>query len=346
MKSALKPQLVNLARIILFVILVGLYLPSSWSQESSSIFDNPVVAQNDDFKIHRDELNSEYIIYKNEVEKTGKIRLNPLQKYIYEENLLKRIAFSRILVSKATEEEKTSSLKEAQQEMNAAKSDPDKSLALKAQILSLALTEEKFLEKLVSRKTGDKVLFRLLADKIAVSQAEVQSYYDSNPSLFVTPTIYEVAHIMISTRNQQTGEPYSAAQIVDKKMKAEEIAEEASKKEVPFGELVLKHSEDVRTKKSGGVLKFVQGQLDPTFESVAMNMLPDQISRVVTTRFGYHIIKFIQRIDSKSEPLQGKLAEDIKSKLRVDKLRKVVPPFQAQLLKENEVEFLLNKEDK
>ena len=308
------------------------------------LFENPVVAQGEDFKIYKNELEEEYIIYKNETERNGRIKLNKNLKHVYEKNLLKRIVFSKLLQSKSTEEEKKSAKDLTNLIIQQNLSSDIKKQSFKAQILALGLTEEKYIKKLEERKLADTVLFRLMDSMIKVGATEIKAYYDSNPSLFEVPTQYKVAHIMLSTRMPASSESISFADMVKKKGEAESIAEEAKKEGADFEALVSKYSEDPRTKSRGGVYEFVAGSLDPDFEKVAMQMVPGQISDPVKSKYGFHIIKFIEMKPSKMEPLEGKLAEDITNHLKSQKLQKNLQAFQDKLIAESDVEFLLSSE--
>ena len=63
-----------------------------------------------------------------------------------------------------------------------------------------------------------------------------------------------------------------------------------------FGEIALKYSEDPNSAVNGGELGFMKrGTLVPEFEEVSYSLLPDSISEIVRTEFGYHIIKMIER---------------------------------------------------
>jgi hypothetical protein len=76
------------------------------------------------------------------------------------------------------------------------------------------------------------------------------------------------------------------------KEKAEEILVEVKKPNADFAELAKKYSQDEQTAQQGGDLgKFGKGKMMPEFEEVAFSLEPGQISEVVETEFGYHIIK-------------------------------------------------------
>ncbi len=328
----------------LFLLLIQANIPvtAQTTDASKGLFEDPVVARNENFKIRKSVLDQEFIIFRNDVEKDGKTRLNSNLRHLYEKNLLKRLAFAEIMISLATAEEKEKAGLEAREYVRQNKNDREGQASFTANIIALGMTEQEYTNKLRDRKIAEKVLFRLLGPELEVSDAEVKAYYDGNPGLFTVPNFYKVSHIMISTRKPGTNEDLPLGIMMEKKSQAEEIASKAKDGE-SFEELVSRFSEDPRSKARGGVYEFAPGQLDPDFEKVAMNMSPGEISDPVKSRFGYHVIKFLEMRPSRKEPLEGKLFEDIKERLRMEKLQEKLQPFQDRMIQEHEVEFLLEK---
>lgn len=309
---------------------------------TSALFEDSVVAQTETFKILRSELNQEFIIYRNEIEKDGRVKLNSNLRHVYEKNLLKRLAFAKVMVGLATEDERKQGAEEARANLRANKVDKSSELAFIANIQALGLTEDQYFQKLKDRKVAEKVLFRMMGSLIEVSESEVRKYYDENPSLFEVPAFYKVAHIMLSTREPGTNKDLALPEMLEKRTKAEEVAKKARDGE-SFESLVAQYSEDPRSRSKGGVYEFVPGQLDPDFESVAMKMSPGEISAPVKSKYGYHIIKFIELKPSRKEALEGKLSDDIRDRLKREKTEKNLQSFQDRIVEEYKVEFLLEK---
>ena len=73
-----------------------------------------------------------------------------------------------------------------------------------------------------------------------------------------------------------------------------------------FAKLAKEYSEDPGSKDKGGEYKFPRGQMVPEFEAAAFSLGTNQVSDIVTTRFGYHIIKLSEKIPArKVEYRQG-----------------------------------------
>jgi parvulin-like peptidyl-prolyl isomerase len=112
-----------------------------------------------------------------------------------------------------------------------------------------------------------------------------QSEIDSamNGDRYVT-----VRHILLMFRATTD----SAKQVIRKKM--EGILEKAKAGE-DFAKLAREYSEDPGSKNNGGLLEAEKGQLVPSFEKVAFSIPIGEISDIVETQYGYHILKVVER---------------------------------------------------
>lgn len=125
--------------------------------------------------------------------------------------------------------------------------------------------------------------------QVEVSRKEVEEFYDKyKDSLGVVPQKYEIAHIFI---NPQKGERI--------KKKAYEFAKQlldSIKAGADFAELAKKYSDDPGSAKNGGDLGFVKrGVFYPEFESAAFALQEGELSDVVESPVGYHIIEMLER---------------------------------------------------
>jgi len=101
------------------------------------------------------------------------------------------------------------------------------------------------------------------------------------------------------------------AEIEEIRKKAEDILKQA-KKGANFADLAKKYSEDPGSKDKGGDLGFiVQGQTVPEFEKTAFGLDKGQISDLVKTQYGFHIIKVLEK-----ESAHTKLFDEVKDSLR------------------------------
>lgn len=129
-----------------------------------------------------------------------------------------------------------------------------------------------------------------ITEGVTVTPSEVKSFFNkfSADSMPLIPETYEFGHIVKTP-------PVSETELASIKAKLNEFRERVLKGE-KFSMLARLYSDDPGSAPKGGVLGFVErGTLYPEFEAVAFSLKPGEISQIVQTRAGYHIIQMIER---------------------------------------------------
>lgn len=139
----------------------------------------------------------------------------------------------------------------------------------------------------------DLLVNRLLENevngKLSVKPADVSAFYEKNPDKFKQPESVHVSHILVIVPQGADAQAKAAA-----KARAEE-ALKAVRTGQDFAAVARQYSQDGSAQR-GGDLGFVpRGQTAPAFENVAFALQPGQISDVVESPFGFHVIKMIER---------------------------------------------------
>jgi peptidyl-prolyl cis-trans isomerase D len=130
--------------------------------------------------------------------------------------------------------------------------------------------------------------------KVVVPAADIEKAYNSSIEQYTTPEQVRASHILLKTE----GKDDAAV-----KAKAEEILKQA-KAGADFSELARKNSEDEQSAKSGGDLDyFGRGRMVPEFDQTVFAMQPGQISDLVKTQYGYHVIKLVDKKSAATRPL-------------------------------------------
>ncbi|WP_183961264.1 peptidylprolyl isomerase [Chiayiivirga flava] len=139
--------------------------------------------------------------------------------------------------------------------------------------------------------------------------ALAEEEYLAHPEKYSTPETLDLTHILITT----TGRSKEDAMRI-----AEEVRDLAKKGDVDFSSLVQSYTDEVRNgEKSSGVLsKVTRGVMEPEFENAAFALKQaGEISGVVETRYGYHVIKLDSRAPAVKAPfdqVKGKIIEDLR----------------------------------
>jgi len=126
-----------------------------------------------------------------------------------------------------------------------------------------------------------------LRAKVNVPPADIERAYNENIEQYTTPEQVRASHILLKT----DGKDDAAV-----KAKAEDVLKQAKAPGADFAALARKYSEDDSNAKNGGDLDFFgKGRMVPEFDRVAFSMEPGQISDLVKTEYGYHIIKLTDK---------------------------------------------------
>jgi peptidyl-prolyl cis-trans isomerase C len=173
-------------------------------------------------------------------------------------------------------------------------------------------TEDAFKQMLTSRKTTidqvrsdirqditvQKLIADAIADKVAVKPEQVTDFYAKNPDQFKQPERVRASHILIMVAKDSDAAAKTAA-----RTKAADILKDV-KAGKDFAALAKQHSQDPGSAPNGGDLGFFQqGQMVGPFNDVAFKLAPGQVSDLVETEFGFHIIKVAEKQGPRSVPL-------------------------------------------
>ena len=131
--------------------------------------------------------------------------------------------------------------------------------------------------------------------KIAVPPSDIQRYYNDNIQQYQTPEQVKASHILLKTDGKDEAAVRKEAEGILAQVKAGG----------DFAALAKKYSEDEGSKANGGDLDyFGRGRMVPEFENAAFTMQPGQISDLVKSQFGFHIIKVIDKRPASTTPLE------------------------------------------
>lgn len=162
-------------------------------------------------------------------------------------------------------------------------------------------------------------LQKSIIDPITVSDKEVKDYYDENMDKYTNKEQVTASHILV--------EEEDTAKEVLKKLK------EGS----DFSELAKNYSIDGSAEKGGKLGSFTRGRMVKPFEEAAFALNVGEISDIVKTQYGYHIIKVTDKRDEETKSYD-EVKDSIKSSLLQKKQRKAMEEYIAELKEKAEIE--------
>ena len=130
------------------------------------------------------------------------------------------------------------------------------------------------------------------------TDAQVRDFYDKNPDKFKQDEAVRASHILF--RVDESADAATKKKAMDE---AQSVLKQA-RAGADFAELAKKHSADGSAQQGGDLNFFTKGQMVPPFDQAAFAMKPGEISDIVTTQFGYHIIKVTDRRPPSTVPFE------------------------------------------
>jgi peptidyl-prolyl cis-trans isomerase C len=149
-------------------------------------------------------------------------------------------------------------------------------------------------------------------DKIKISEEDMKKYYEEHKDDFKKPEMWRASHILVASEGE-----------------AKEIQALLSSGK-SFQDLAKEKSIDTTASRGGDVGYFRKGQVVPEFENICFNLKPGEVSGIVHTQFGYHIIKLT---DKKNETIQSfeEAKSGIENELKAKERNEVFDKFVLDL---------------
>lgn len=310
----------------------------------TALFGDPVIVKGKGFEIKQSELD-EVVTGIKSAAAAHKETIPAEQMNAIKAQMLNRLIQIQLLLQKSTAADKAEGKKKADAQVAALLARAGSQEAFDRQLKAVGMTPDDLRTKITQEATATATLTRELG--ITVTDAEVKEYYDAHPTDFEQPETVKVQHILLLTIDPATRAPLSDEAIKAKRQKIDDILKKAKAGE-DFSKLATQYSEDPGSKDKGGELPpFSHGDMVPEFEAAAFALKTNAISDVVTTAYGYHIIKLLEKTPAKKLTLTDKvpqtdltIADKIKEFLVQKETQKLAPAYLESLKKTGDVEIL------
>jgi len=324
---------------------------STTSATLAELFGDPVIARGVGVEIKRSQLDNEMVEIRTRLTQMGQT-LAPERVPQVEREALDGLLSFKLALNKATPEDKTQARETFEKAL--AKYKTDQKLTEEQfqeqqtrQLRVLGITQEQWVTQSIQRQIVPIFLERELA--IRITDTDKKKFYDENPSEFETPETVRVCHILFSTKDpaDNTPNPAQRRDLPDDKKKAkltqaQDILKRARAGD-DFTKLASEFSEDPAVKDNKGEYKFSRGdQFVEEFKAAAFSLSSNQVSDIVTTLFGYHIIKQLEKIPARTIPFT-EVSDRIGDYLKGKQIREKAPGYLQQLLRDAKVEILDEK---
>ncbi|MDY6864272.1 MAG: peptidylprolyl isomerase, partial [Thermodesulfobacteriota bacterium] len=173
-----------------------------------------------------------------------------------------------------------------------------------------------------------------IAQKITISRKEVKMYYDSHPDNFKKPEQVKASHILIKVDPQA-----DESQKKEARKKLDAIKQKLKKGE-DFSTLAREFSQCPSSSRGGDLSYFGREQMVKPFSDAAFALKTGEVSDIIETRFGYHLIKVTDR-KSETKISYQDAKEKVEQYLKQKKIFKEVNQYLEKVKRKAKIETFL-----
>ena len=197
----------------------------------------------------------------------------------------------------------------------------------KAALQAQQITEAKLREDARTDLLVAKLLDQEVNQKILVKPTDIATFYEKNPDRFQQGETMRASHILVLVPAEATAQARTAAR------GRAEAALKAAKGGQDFAKLARQYSQDASAQRGGDLGFFPRGQMVPAFDQAAFALAPGQVSDLVETQFGFHIIKAAEKRPARVVPfveVAGQIQKFLEQEQRQEKGKALVDQLKAK----------------
>ena len=287
----------------LLFLLYGLYRPTT----SSGVVVDRIVAVVNQEIIILSEVEKVAGLYKEEIKAEDRWERQEQVQRVF------RKALDNLIEEKLLDQEvKKAGIKVTGKEVEGAIDDIKKRNAITQEGLEKALANEglsfeAFKKQIEKRLQRMKLLQWAMKVEPKIGEKELRDFYQRNIDQYQMNESYRPSHILFAIPKEATPQ-----EVLEIRKKCQMVLEKIKRGE-DFGEMALLYSEDASSKDRGDLGFVKRGELLPAFENEALRLQVGEVSGIVQTAFGFHLIKLLDRKGGTPSPF-----EEIKERVQAD----------------------------
>jgi len=272
-------------RLLIVLTLITLASPAYVGESQSA---EQKVAVVNGTVINQPEFDNEMNRVLERLQRTGRFP-NDLERSQIKKQVLENLIARELLYQESQKKGIKVDQKEIDEQLTALKGRFPSEVEFKNALGTMNLTEANLRFQFERDLAIRKLLDDQIGGKSVVSEKESRAYYDGNLESFKKPEQVRASHILI-----KVDPGADEAKKAEARTKIESVQAKLKKGE-DFGALAKEYSEGPSGPKGGDLGFFGRGQMVKPFEEAAFSMKPGQVSGMVETRFGYHLIMVAER---------------------------------------------------
>ena len=207
--------------------------------------------------------------------------------------------------------------------------------AFKKALVVSGMSLDQLSERMRRQKAVEQLIEARIVPQVEVTDAQANAFYTAHPDLFVRPEQVRARHILLRAEKDAEANVRNAA-----RQRLEDIRQQALSGS-DFAVLAQTHSEDPGSKEKGGDLGFFgRGRMVKPFEEAAFALAPNQISELIETEYGYHLIQVTERKAAETLSFES-VKPRIHEHLKQQQIRERVEGYVENLRKGAKIEKFL-----
>jgi parvulin-like peptidyl-prolyl isomerase len=173
-----------------------------------------------------------------------------------------------------------------------------------------------FRRAIEKEKMADRLINTVIAEEITITEAELQRIYTQNQKAYTEPEKATVRHIFVKSSPTNSGTGLEKIKAAQRRLEEGEA----------FAKVASMYSESGNALQGGLLGTLYRGQASAELDKAIFNLAPEQISPIVQTRSGYHLLQVLDRSSQRLLPFD-EVRERIASRLHTKRLHQRVKQF-------------------
>ena len=240
------------------------------------------------------------------------------------DNYVAQTIAKKLLLTKATSEGIVVSPEKVTATIDEIKASVPAGQDFDAAMAQAGMTEEKLKAEISDSLIIEQLVGPIMTNDFDLTEEQYTTFVAENKDKLVLPPSVQASHILITVAKEDTPEVKA-----EKKAKIEALKKQINEG-VDFAKLAEENSDCPSGKRAGGDLgKFSTGQMVPEFETVAYELKDGEVSDIVETQFGYHIIKKTATFDAGLPP-KAEIEKMAKKQITMAKFKTYVDNLKAK----------------
>lgn len=250
------------------------------------------------------------------------------------DKVLERLIDNEVLYQKAVRSEAAVGDQEIEAEFGKMKQGFPSASDFDSTLKRSGVTEAEFKDQLRRTLLVTRFVEKEVVGDVTISDEEVRRYYDQHPAEMIRHESVHLAQILVRAAPEASRESRDAA-----RQKIEEILKEV-RSGGEFAEVARKYSEGPEASRGGDTGWIARGKGPPALEKSAFDLQPGQMSDVVISRLGFHILKLLEKRPEGPIPFED-VQEKIRARLAARERQEKISVYVTRLKEQARVERAL-----